>query len=665
MSCIAPFLPAQNYNDSTGFIDGRLCSNLTGTTCCLPCPLTDWVYPDSFVTLGIAADWIAVVSTICCVALLLSWALLPVDKTHRHYLSICLTFSVALLSLGFVVPLAAHPQQCADAITPNGMHSSSVCGASGALLILGGWAAIMWIFLRSLSLHLQICWQVVVGRSFMWVSHVTGWGIPVLGTTLALVFSGVSFRFGTTCHINHENSLADLWIPLLVFAGLSIVVQLVTFGYCIKVYLASLSDNAASTENSGLPSYSNSIRTMTPRQAYRRVRRVIQLQWRGIAIVLIIVVDVIFFSVVFVFQDNTVAAISADPAKATTWLICLATHEGDKNKCLDDAAAFTVNEATVGAVLVLLAMNGIWLVFLLGRLSMAHGWVDLLTPASRRNAKREFVSADARLDDLKKDTRSYEMLSRDASSSAVEAGGGGHGGMDAAMAMSASNKDNDIVTSFSSPTGLASRSAMSPSMAGSRGPGAGHSSMSPGSTHESSRIASPPPALMDLNAAAGLGLSNGASNNRGSNGGDTIGMGYNGSINQHGRYGSHSSYATATGAGGAANGTPSGRRTPDYFGQTARYNAPARSFSNPRPPTANSINGPSGPGSFGSPATSTRTWDASQTYARATSPPTSPLAAGGRSEPIRSHSRFSSRGESRGGNDFDTENRHPLGMNRI
>lgn len=43
-----------------------------------------------------------------------------------------------------------------------------------------------------------------------------------------------------------------------------------------------------------------------------------------------------------------------------------------------------------------------------------------------------------------------------------------------------------------------------------------------------------------------------------------------------------------------------GRRTPDYFGQTARYHAPARSFSNPRPPRS-------------SPAP---TWDATATYAR-------------------------------------------------
>jgi len=70
-----------------------------GVTCCLPCPLTDWVYPDSFNTLGVAAEWIAVAGAACCVFLLLSWLVLPVEKTHRHYLSICLTIAVMLMNV--------------------------------------------------------------------------------------------------------------------------------------------------------------------------------------------------------------------------------------------------------------------------------------------------------------------------------------------------------------------------------------------------------------------------------------------------------------------------------------------------------------------------------------------------------------------------------------
>jgi len=237
------------------------------------------------------------------------------------------------------------------------MDTNTVCAASGSLLLLGGWGGVMWVFLRSLSLHLQICWQVVVGRPFMFFSQAVGWGIPIIALIIALIFSGVSFRFGATCHINHKNSLADFWIPLLVFAGLTVIVQFATFGYCIKVYLASLSDNTASTEGSSLPTYTNSIKTMTPRQAYRRVRRVIQLQWRGIAIVLIIIADVVFFSVIFVFQDNTVQAVQNDSALANDWVLCLVATSGNKAACLSKSTKLVVGLGTISAVLFLLAVS--------------------------------------------------------------------------------------------------------------------------------------------------------------------------------------------------------------------------------------------------------------------------------------------------------------------
>jgi len=227
--------------------------------------------------------------------------------------------------------------------------------------------------------------------------------------TVALVFSGVSFRFGDTCHINHKNSLADFWIPLLVFAGITVVIQFATFGYCIKVYLASLADDSTTTNSSGLPSYTNSIRgTISPRQAYRRIRRVIELQWRGIAIVLLIIADVIFFAVVFVFMDDTEASLLKDPLKSEDWLGCLINAQGDKNKCLKSAQSLVINEATIMAVLVLLSMNGIWCLCLLGRFSMFTGWYEMVMGKVKPN--NEFVSADVR---AFKDPSSYEMLSRD------------------------------------------------------------------------------------------------------------------------------------------------------------------------------------------------------------------------------------------------------------
>jgi hypothetical protein len=108
--------------------------------------------------------------------------------------------------MGFIIPLGAKPDQCFDDITPNSMQTSTTCALSGAFLLAGGWAGVMWVFMRALALHLQICWQVVIGKTFMWGALAAGWGIPAIGLTVAMIFSGVSFRFGDTCHINHKNS---------------------------------------------------------------------------------------------------------------------------------------------------------------------------------------------------------------------------------------------------------------------------------------------------------------------------------------------------------------------------------------------------------------------------------------------------------------------------
>lgn len=59
--------------------------------------------------------------------------------------------------------------------------------------------------------------------------------------------------------------------------------------------------------------------------------------------------------------------------------------------------------------------NGIWLLALLGRVSMLTAWAELFRSLVNRDEKVEFVSADARteLGRRKSDLRAYEMLSRD------------------------------------------------------------------------------------------------------------------------------------------------------------------------------------------------------------------------------------------------------------
>ncbi|KAI9759653.1 MAG: hypothetical protein M4579_002221 [Chaenotheca gracillima] len=365
------------------------------------------------------ANYIDIFGLVSCVFVLLSFLVLPKEKTHRHYLSICLVIGVGLMQLGFIIPLGTKPNQCYDDITPNDMESNTSCALSGFFLIAGGWCGVMWVFLRALSLHLQICWQVVPGPKFFLGAQFAGWGIPAVMVSVAMTLTGVSYRFGDTCHINHQYSVADFWGPLLAFTGAAIVIQFGTFGYCIKVYLQSLMDDTPSSDNrSGLPSYQGSIRTVTARQAYRRVRKVVELQWRGIAIVVFIIASVVFYSVVFAALDNMQQASLHNLPEAQPWLLCLITSGGDKNKCAHLAAKLTINETTIMAVLVLMSMNGIWALIFLGRWSMVTGWYDLIK--GRVRPHREFVSVDARRFSNGPSGRAYEMLKSPASAAGMK-----------------------------------------------------------------------------------------------------------------------------------------------------------------------------------------------------------------------------------------------------
>jgi hypothetical protein len=216
----------------------------------------------------------------------------------------------------------------------------------------------MWVFWRALSLHLQVCWELVPGNAFFYSALSFGWGIPAVALALALSLTGVSYRFGNVCHINHTNGLQDFWGPLLAFAAASLIIQAITFGYCIHVYVKSLLDDDPTTDvSSGLPSYTGSVRTRTARQAFRRVKKVVQLQWKGMMVVLIIIAEVIFFAVVFVSMDNNMISTEANPEKARPWLLCLAHSKGNKDQCLDLAGGLVEKESTILAVLVCLAVS--------------------------------------------------------------------------------------------------------------------------------------------------------------------------------------------------------------------------------------------------------------------------------------------------------------------
>ncbi|KAF2634276.1 hypothetical protein P280DRAFT_280403 [Massarina eburnea CBS 473.64] len=407
--CPAPFYDPSKFG-MDGFVEGRFCATMSPTlACCMPCPATDYLYPQDFKKWYRVAESLNLVGLVLLCFLLLSFLVLPAEKSRRHYLSFCLIIAAIFMALSFVIPFGARPDQCHDEITPNDMFSDLTCAFSGAFLIAGGLSMGVWIFIRALSMHLQICWDVMPGKRFFYGAQVLGWAIAAGFFTATMTVTGVSYRFGELCHVNSSQSTKDFWGPLLVISGGATVVQLATFIYCIKVYLQNVwSDDQTETQSSaGLPSYTTSVRTRSARAVYRRVRKVLWLQWRGITIVVFILVDVIFFSVVFIYLNSVTMHAVDDVEKAMPFLLCLIKNPANHDQCAVFAESLFVNKSTVIAILIMLSLAGIQVFLLLVRTSIFTGWFDLIR--YKLGAQREFVSLDAKHDNPAIDAHQFEL----------------------------------------------------------------------------------------------------------------------------------------------------------------------------------------------------------------------------------------------------------------
>lgn len=92
-------------------------------------------------------------------------------------------------------------------------------------------------FLRSLSLHLLVCWDVHVGHCFFIVAQAIGWSAIIILSGITLGVTGVSFRFGDACHVNVNGSIPSFWGPLIIVSGSSALLQIITFAFGLNLYI--------------------------------------------------------------------------------------------------------------------------------------------------------------------------------------------------------------------------------------------------------------------------------------------------------------------------------------------------------------------------------------------------------------------------------------------
>ena len=119
------------------------------------------------------------------------------------------------------------------------------------------------------------------------------------------------------------------------------------------MYLKNLqSDGTGGTNSTGLPSFIGRSRKETTRAVYRRVSQVFRLQWRSNLIVVIILVDVIYFATVFLYLEEKLAEVSTTPDVLKDWLTCLVLSGGEANRCYAEASIITLPMSVISGLLI-------------------------------------------------------------------------------------------------------------------------------------------------------------------------------------------------------------------------------------------------------------------------------------------------------------------------
>jgi hypothetical protein len=363
------------------------------------------VYPSEWKLQLKVPNYLSILSVVLCLFLLVSFAVLPPEASHRHYLSVGLLFPVLFISLSFVIPAGSDPPLCFDDITPHDMRSSLSCAWTGTLVALGGLGSVVWVFLRSLWLHIRIFWDRDPGAAFKYLSLLAGMVVPLSLLTALLAATGFSYRMGQTCLPNHEHAIVSFWVWLVGFAIAGFVLQAVTTGYCVFVYFRSLrrqqQQERLSSPRRSQATTTTTTTTATAAQSWKNVKRLFLLQWRNILVSVFVIVGSISFFIVFWSQDAKLGRIFNDPDDLTPvkiWITCLTLSSGDKDSCRKYVGDFTVPRGTVLASLILASLVGIELFILLARRSMFAAWRNLLLrrPLSRfrRPATPELTSLE-------------------------------------------------------------------------------------------------------------------------------------------------------------------------------------------------------------------------------------------------------------------------------
>ncbi|KAJ3051742.1 hypothetical protein HK097_007251, partial [Rhizophlyctis rosea] len=210
---------------------------IEGLDCCIPCPAAAHFYPPKQITSTLkAAFGIRIVSVFFCLAVVISYLVLPEKRVHPRI--IILFFSLTMLVW-----------QISSIGRPEGLGTNLSCVGEVEQSEQGNnvWCAVQGIMVHYTSICLA-CWEVMIilnlhAVSFNWV-HIFCWGAPAIPVILAYLSNSFRYTFGTFCLVSPKQSGALLFWPMVALLGPAMMVHLVTTIWILRAKKAISSRNA-------------------------------------------------------------------------------------------------------------------------------------------------------------------------------------------------------------------------------------------------------------------------------------------------------------------------------------------------------------------------------------------------------------------------------------
>ncbi|KAJ3096280.1 hypothetical protein HDU97_006063 [Phlyctochytrium planicorne] len=373
-ACPFPFLP------KTPNTVNKNCQDVApGVTCCIPCPVQDYVYPKGQFNIAVMLTQIGSATSALLVGyVVLSWAVLPGRRQHPG--DIVLHFAIAcMIWQSCALFLIGNPRriQCADEVTTSTASNNTLCGIQAAFTMCSVHATVFWAGYMIFNLHATIVWRSNFFERFKPLGVTLCWGLPGIFTFLPFLISSVDAVTGVTCLIAAADANKLFFSVHAVIVLPAFLLNVATMIHIMIVARRSTSSNLSNGYSSNGYSGNGYSGEAKPISARRQMLQLLKLNWRALFLGLVFVVTYVTYVIFYQVVVTPLATTDSSTQWVKDWSLCMATTGGDQSLCHDKFKDNIPSFSLIIVSAILVSSVGIWLFIIFGfNLQILYDWVN-------------------------------------------------------------------------------------------------------------------------------------------------------------------------------------------------------------------------------------------------------------------------------------------------